>query len=311
MGPCGRSELRSDLTNLLATFAKSEIADATPQPHSLMYNATTCVEFHRLLLAALLAYGKALCELQAGSGKPSICKRIWYSGGLIRELSSSLMLRQHLRACQSLLGIPINDIAHVEKYNEYTRFTLQGCLTPNSDHDNGAVDDAPNGSETLDLIFLKWIRLQVIYWLSLGTISRVLGCPPDPNAAAQPELPPVSLLAVAYPEQPQPLEPWMTTVNNLLSRTPSHSPSYTAKGVTDYIIDQTKFPYKYNQPAFTKWKDAQHKHDIKFVATCHCETILGSLSKWAHSMSAEQIKDHPRIAELLQVKLYSCSHDAL
>jgi hypothetical protein len=30
----------------------------------------SCVEFHPLLLAALLVYEKALCELNAGKGKP-------------------------------------------------------------------------------------------------------------------------------------------------------------------------------------------------------------------------------------------------
>ena len=47
------------LTNLVATFESADKTDA----HS-HYNASTWVEFHRLLIATLLAYGRALCALK-------------------------------------------------------------------------------------------------------------------------------------------------------------------------------------------------------------------------------------------------------
>src|SRR5882762_931034 len=90
MEPCGRPEWHSErLTNLLSTF--TQLKHQTPQHHE-MYNVNTCIEFHRLLLATLLAYGKALSTLRLNKDGASF-KCVWQCGGLLREIASSLMLR--------------------------------------------------------------------------------------------------------------------------------------------------------------------------------------------------------------------------
>jgi hypothetical protein len=110
LGPCGRSEWRSEqFTNLVAAFSKLKEPDAS-ELHGHMYDTTTCVEFHRLLLAILLAYGHTLCALKNAEGTADLvrlCKQVWHCNCLLREIASSLMLRQHLQTCQGWLSIPM------------------------------------------------------------------------------------------------------------------------------------------------------------------------------------------------------------
>jgi hypothetical protein len=124
MEKCGRPEWRSEkLTNLVATF-KQLGGSGTPIQHDQMYNATTCIEFHRLLLATLLAYGHTLCALMVPGNRKQKYLQVWFCGGLLREIASSLMLRQHLDACEPWLFIPINDSdkKHIQTYQDYTGF---------------------------------------------------------------------------------------------------------------------------------------------------------------------------------------------
>jgi hypothetical protein len=65
MSKCGRPELFSErLTNMVAAFRELQELSAEAQRDRLkVYNQETCWEFHKLLLATLLAYGRALNEL--------------------------------------------------------------------------------------------------------------------------------------------------------------------------------------------------------------------------------------------------------
>jgi hypothetical protein len=125
------------------------------------------------------------------------------------------MLRQHLATCQKWLDIPVNDKMHLDAYQKYTGFPDE-CKDPNVD-DPGDTDDEVDldGSETIDLVFLKWIRLQVNHWLALGIISRSFGAPSDPRVEGPSKVPSVSLLAVRY-RKSCPVEPWRTTLKNLI-----------------------------------------------------------------------------------------------
>ena len=119
MEPCRRFEWHSEwLINLLSTF--TQLNHQTIQHHE-MYNLNTCVEFHRLLVATLFAYGKALSTLRDKKDGASF-KCVWQYGGLLQEIASSLMLRQHLKACAAWLSIPINQAKYLNRYQEYTGF---------------------------------------------------------------------------------------------------------------------------------------------------------------------------------------------
>jgi hypothetical protein len=171
LGPCGRSEWRSEqFTNLVAAFSKLNDPDAS-ELHGYIYDTTTCVEFHRLLLATLLAYGHTLCALKNAEGTANLvrlCQQVWHCSRLLRGIASSLMLCQHLQACH--LYIPINTEGHVKMYQEYTGFPVSGRGNSNVDNPGCAhYGGIPlYGSETVDQVFLNWIRLQVIHFLALG-----------------------------------------------------------------------------------------------------------------------------------------------
>ena len=290
MEPCGRPEWRSErLTNLLSTF--TQLKHQTAQHHE-MYNLNTCVEFHRLLVATLLAYGRALSTLRDKKDNASfMC--VWRCGGLLREIASSLMLRQHLKACAKWLSIPINQTKHLVKYQDYTGFPVRGCKDPVDDP--GLENDAGmalDGSEALDIVFLKWIRLQVSHWLALGTLSRTVGFPSNQGELV------LSLLAVDYPALPREVEPWRDTVKNLISRNLNPARSYNASDVINFIDAYIKRPIKDDQhPIFKKWHDG-----YTFTATIHCEAALASLAKYAEDVPAEHhMQDHAGVLECLQV----------
>jgi hypothetical protein len=301
MERCGRSEWRSErFTNLLSAFARLDEQD-TPQLHLDMYSADTCVEFHRLLVGTLLAFANALFvlgeqERSDVSGRKEACKQVWIVGGLLREIASSLMLRQHLKSCTPWLSIPTNDERHLRSYKQYTGFPHEGCRDPTPD-DPGLSNDLNlglNGSEELDEVFLEWIRLQVIHWLSLGAISRSFGSPSYSGVELG-----VTLLAVKYPDRPRPVEPWKTTVHNLVSR---FSRSYSAEDVIQCIISSVPSPCKPNQhPVFKKWAGtvAGGAKSVKFDSTVHCEAALASLAKYADYIPIKQM--HIDLTALLQV----------
>jgi hypothetical protein len=94
------------LTNLAASFKGGDG----------VYDETTCIEFHRLLVATLLAYGRALFTLskhQEGSGNiVEKYNRVFICASLLRQIASSPMVRQHLQACQPQLQIPQTNFAH-------------------------------------------------------------------------------------------------------------------------------------------------------------------------------------------------------
>jgi hypothetical protein len=190
-----------------------------------------------------------------------------------------------------------------QTYQKYTGFPVTRCH--NHDVDNlGCADDwgTPfNRSETLDQVYLNWIHLQVSHWQALGTLTRVFASPVNPKAKDISEVPKVSLLAVRYPTT-RSVEPWKTTVTDLLSQAPSAT--YSAEDVIDVIVSSTAASMqKTNQHSvFTTFKSADDMgQPIKFTGTIHSEIALASLARYSHKASTEQIKDSADLMQLLQV----------
>ena len=242
MKACGKLSWSSErLTNLVAMFEQLTEAGA-PEQHDYMYGPTTCVEFHRLLLATLLAFGNALSALNntprtSGNDWGKKCQHVWFCGSLLREIASSLMLRQHLQTCQKWLSTPINKDEDLKRYKNYTGFPSIGCRNPNADNAAHGDDDDIflGGTESLSQVFLKWIRLLVSHWLALGILSRTFGSPSTFS-----EILPVSLLAVRYLKLPLPLEAWEITVDTVVGNTPGQL--YKAEDVKNLILSHIKSP---------------------------------------------------------------------
>ena len=70
MKTCPVTSLRSPLTSLLSACRTMQMLPrqegrASLQSISALYNKATCFEFHQLLVATLLSYGKALDKYEA------------------------------------------------------------------------------------------------------------------------------------------------------------------------------------------------------------------------------------------------------
>jgi hypothetical protein len=194
-------------TNLLPSLKKGGV-----------YDETTCVEFHRLLVTTLLAYGYALNALYQGSeGIARKYNQLFICASLLRQIASSLMIRQHLWACRSLLNLPFNNPAFLKLYHDFTRFPDFGCL----DYNSSDRDDEPEAFEGDDMAkdeaFLVWARLQVGHLLALGTLSRAF-------SSESSKVPAVTLLAVQGPSGTPEVELWTKTVDKLLHCSPRVDP---------------------------------------------------------------------------------------
>jgi hypothetical protein len=268
-----------------------------------MYNAATCVEFHQLLLAALLAYGKGLCALNTARNESvkamaKKCQKVGYAGDLLRQIASSLMLRQHLSTCEGLLTVPSNDAKHLLEYRGYTGFPHDGRLNPPGDDAESAVETS---SGALVDVYLMWIHLQVSHWLGVGTISRTFS---SPEAAAS-AVPSISLIAVRHPNGPREVEPWQDTVKDLFRQTPPQL--YSAEEVVDVVIsiaDQPETPGQHH--VFKHWKDIVNGKNTTAKPAIHCEAALASLAKCSHHLPIERLGHNLGLMELLQVTFSLC-----
>ena len=187
-----------------------------------VYDEIMCVEFHRLLVTTLLAYGYALNALnehqQGSEGIAQKYNQVFICASLLRQIVSSLMFRQHLWACRTLLHLPINNLAFLKQYKEFTRFSSFGCFNYNSSD----RDDEPKAFEDEDMakmdeVFLVWAHLQASHLLALETLSRAF-------SSESSKVPVVTLLAVRGPSRTPQVELWTKTVDKLLNHSPGADP---------------------------------------------------------------------------------------
>jgi hypothetical protein len=262
-------------TNLLPSLKKGGI-----------YDETTCVEFHRLLVTTLLAYGYALNALYQGSeGIARKYNQLFICASLLRQIASSLMIRQHLWACRSLLNLPFNNPAFLKLYHDFTHFPDFGCL----DYNSSDRDDEPEAFESDDMakrdeVFLVWARLQVGHLLALGTLSRAF-------SSTSSKVPAVTLLAVRGPSETPRVELWTTTVDKLLSHSPGAGSDpgvdiqpypFDAVSVKAAILSHIPRETGPNMHSvFAHFRPVHNKNQRCTFgdATFHCEVLMALLMK--------------------------------
>jgi hypothetical protein len=193
-----------------------------------VYDIATCAGFHQLLVATLLAYGKALCTLHEAHNMTKSersmtedvvekCGQVWQCGRLLWQRASSRMLRHHLSACRTELHLPINDPIHLTAYRHFTKF--QAIESTADVNDPGSAEDEDvylDKGETVYDVFLQWIRVQASYWLALDTLSRVFG-----SHDRRETVPEVYLVAVKHPNpegSANEVEPWEITLAEFVRR---------------------------------------------------------------------------------------------
>ena len=121
-----------------------------------LYNKTTCLEFHRLLVFTLLGFGNALDGYADAYGKcfEDLLKRakeVYIWGTLLWTIGYSRILENHLKLLhkKTLLRLPANSQEHLDKFFEFTNFVRpKGKVIVQLTNDvDGGADEAGNGGE--------------------------------------------------------------------------------------------------------------------------------------------------------------------
>jgi hypothetical protein len=291
MKRCGKEGWSSEqLTSLVESFRA--VQGGT-------YDATTCLAFHRLLLATLLAYGFALFAFVNNDGEDVAPKyeQLFLCASLLRQIASSLMLHQHLFACRSILWAlpsPTNNSDMLQKFRNYTQFPKCTC----NDHMDPDPDDqlTEDPRAPSDEVYLRWIRLQTSHLLALGTVLRAFS---EPNTV----VPMVSLLVANHPPPPQTMEPWTAVIHREFEQYLSHFNAFDAESVERVIRAYTEPPQKPRpQNRHPVYRDFYSIHSDQPIAfgnpTMHCKALLTSLRHHAHTHPPE---GHSEAINLLQV----------
>ena len=343
MRRCGRSELSSEkLLHLMAAFKRTteetkSSAGVLREDGMGAYNGLTCWEFHRLLLATILAYGKALDELHnideeihpdarlrrrdkyaLGAAELESLQRrhaeyiqqAWVCAVVLWRISSSAALRHHLTVLRGIaaLNLPHHNMVNLAWYRSYTGFPRITCpdIVPGErsgqnnidrveeDHEFQRIED---GKDEPAEVYLNWIRLLVAYWEALETVSSGIR-----NSTARTLK--VSLIVLNSPDVRMDLhvEPWRTTVEDLLASVPPRPSTYTdipkAEAVIDTIaqyIDRKKEVMR-RDSIFYAFRD--DPKPVKFFGDVHSEAALASLQRYICGLSEPQTEG---VKALIQV----------
>jgi hypothetical protein len=347
MSKCGRPELFSErLTNMIATFRELQEPSAEGRRDGLeVYNWETCWEFHKLLLATLLAYGRALDELgkldttirqnprwkktelnpTELNGLKKSCdecaEQVRLCGIVLWRIAYSRALHHHAAALRGTLALPINGQGQLARYQLYTGFSRIPCVDVLHEDDDcvvGGWDGCGTGeddefqrikdeSEDLSKVFQEWLRWQVTHWAALENISS------SARVAAVPQTLKISLVAVKYPNAHGnfQMEPWRTTMAGVLA-IGSDQPWVNANIPKAEIVIQAISRYNTQQKWMEPWSNSifyafQNDKPINLPLAMHSEAALASLMKYVGRTMEPQIDGAIR---LIQVKFCLGDHNA-
>lgn len=336
MQHCGRKELSSErLDHLVAAFREvvrgSESSAEVPGKAGMgAYNEHTCWDFHKLLLATLLAYGRALDELGNVDEKlhPDLRRRrklcvleveelknlkqqradcvkgAQLCGIVLWRIAYSGALQHHLRVLRgcAALNLPHNNVVNFAWYRLYTGFPRVPSTNGTSseyDGEYGRVGDIEvdqefecikERSEGSAEAYLNWIRLQVADWVALETVSFRVR---DEHAPSRLE---VSLVAVESPNIHKELhvEPWRTTVGDLLTSGSQLLTSTDLPKAEAVINTITHCIHREKVAAPWVGHILQAFQDdpkpIRFCGTLHSEAVLASLNTHTENLLESRIK---------------------
>ena len=213
-----------------------------------LYNKTTCVEFHQLLVSTLLSFGKVLEAYADACGKPfedlvHRAAEVYACSTLLWFIGYSRMLRNHLKLLHKngWLHLPANSKNDLSNFFGFTNFTNtkgQVIVQPTDEVDRGADEAGNNGEDGIDdcgneggededeefkniadkvvssglyKLFLDWIRLQVDRFQAARKLTTFMKRTRTPHIN-------LTLLAVRVP-MPKPadavMEPWHKTIEDL------------------------------------------------------------------------------------------------
>ena len=254
-----------------------------------LYHKDTCVEFHQLLVSALLSFWKALKKLELVKGDyrktPDLAelvrcaKRVCSCGNLLWSIAYSRALEDHLKVLQAQgwLELPETQPAFVDDASADTAGNDdekgEGGQVENQEY-NKLVDQVESSDdEALAVVFLEWIRLQVDRFQAARKITSYVKRNQTPSID-------VNLLAVRHPGPRAAsvvLEPWRDTIKRLYPTTgnPGRVSADEVICRLDKTISRALKKPKSKNTIFGKFGDT-----YKYEATVHCEAALAAIAKF-------------------------------
>jgi hypothetical protein len=270
--PPGNEESSQNLLSTLrAAFQNALQNNTSTSP----YNKDTCVEFHHLLVSALLAFGKTLAQFSEHSSNESFLK-LFRVTLLLWRLGHSWALRHHLSALEAggALFIPNHEMKTL--YFVYTKFGSFNETDDDVDNELQRLSAChqPDGPKKgLALIFQRWMRLQVIPFAATDILSA-FSRRNDGNDKPTP-LVEISLFAVRRPGS-TPIS-WRSMVESLTGDSESNQPSSAFHAAA--AIDVIEYHIKTSKDSRSIFKAFQSE-DVRFYGNIHCEAALASLVKF-------------------------------
>jgi hypothetical protein len=277
----------------------------------ITYNAQTCFEFHQLLVATLLGYGKSLeafatamttADKSAIQNREKLARQFLQFSRLLWRIAYSRILTQHLAMLEaaSVLRLP-SDRAR-KHYQSYAGFAssllpLEGDMVrkgfPVDEDEMGdelrrvRMDSANYLNESVGRAdaFLKWLRLLVTHWGALDTISVFSNSTKGNFQNID-----ISLVSVRSPTSGGPInDRWKDTIRALASRTSTevsdHAESFDANdaiGTLESLLESADptFDQSNNFQAFNPEENSENSFQartkiVKFGM--HCEATLATL----------------------------------
>src|SRR5882762_6989250 len=282
---------------------------------SALYSKATCFEFHQLLLATLLSYGKALdgfvAALDPHKSKPNfpdlVCRtdEVWICTSLLWSTAYSRILDNHLAilSANGWLGAPSNP--SYPTYSGFTTFSYakEQTLTLFTDEDeehwnegeeikalsagvepsDPAEKDEGSGheGEEIDTDIEPGGQADLYRrWIRLQVDRWQATHKITTILARSPTPVNLTLLAIRYiPPQPADsvMNPWCGTIRDLC-QTVGIDPKPVIDTLVDKIGNELRNNPRHNS-IFRKF-DPNPKKAIQYATRVHCEAALASLLKY-------------------------------
>jgi hypothetical protein len=281
-----------------------------------LYNKATCFEFHQLLVATLLSYGKTLDDLDSALHKKKpdlqrlvrIVDEVWTCASLLWSIAYSRALENHLETLRhnGWLALPVN--GKLSDYRDFTKFTglkKQEIITADKDKEDGdggdewgsSMSDNPAGiagedgegvqeGEEIRALYAdkKPVGLADIYhrWIRLQVDRWHAARKITSSLVRSPNPVDLTLLAVRYTSPrlaTSVMNPWSSTISDLCKGADIH-PEPVIDALRDRIRREVQHPDC--NPIFKQFNPNPTK-EIMYTGRVHCEAALASLLKYPGS----------------------------
>jgi hypothetical protein len=263
----------SDLQPLCDAFASQ-----TSLPH---YNEKTCVAFHHLLVATLVGYRKALCDMkQPGGDMTAKARKAWRFAQALWHIAYSGMLREHLQLLDMRQLLAFADRAITNLKEEVADGDDYGAV---EDHDAEEMDHVAKYTKDRPLTYARWIRLHVSHFVALEILTDFSTLPVIvEHGNIQ-----ISILTIRPPFKER-MESRDEIIRNAIRADPKSrlNPDAIIATVNKMIEEMSNLLPVHEVPFIVKrfQEDAQPY----LLGTIHCEAALASIMRYTDVISSRE-----------------------